>query len=66
MTDSILYPFSAIFFGAVLGVAACLPLQAAMNVQQTRHCNANTETHKLIDGRNFWGDTKHCIDRRYL
>ena len=53
-------------FGAVLGIATCLPIQAVQNVSATRSCKQQTQTHKLVEVRSFWGESKHCVDRRYL
>ena len=66
MFNSIAAPFSAIFFGVVLGIAAGLPIQASMNEYAGRKCQAFKSTHQLVSTRGFWGETKHCIDRRYL
>lgn len=66
MNDNILLPYAAIMFGAVLGIAACLPIQAVQNVSATVQCKRETQTHKLVSVRNFWGDSKHCVQRRYL
>ena len=66
MKESALLPISAVMFGVVLAVAGGLPIQAAMNVYETRQCKEHTQSHKLITVRGFWGDTKHCVDRRYL
>jgi len=66
MKDSILYPYSAIFFGIVLGIAAGVPVQATLNGYESTQCKAKTYTHQLVSARGFWGESKHCIDRRYL
>lgn len=65
MTERTFSPWSAVFFGVVLAVAGGLPITAAMNVYETRQCKDNTQS-KLIHVTGFWGDTKHCVDRRYL
>jgi len=58
-------PFSAIFFGVVLAAMGGLPITAGMNAIATNKCKT-AENHKLIHVTSFWGDTKHCVDRRYL
>ena len=65
MKDSILYPYSAIFFGVVLAVMGGLPITAAMNVHAKGQCQDNAQS-KLIHVTGFWGDIYHCVDRRYL
>ena len=65
MKDSILFPFSAVFFGAVLGIAACLPIQAVQNVSAARRCEQKT-SHQLVSVRNFWGDSLHCVHRDFF
>ena len=66
MRYSIATPLSAIFFGVVLGIAGGLPIQVTLNGYATSQCKAKTYTHQLVSARGFWGDTKHCVDRRYL
>ena len=66
MLNSIAAPFSAIFFGVVLGIAGGLPIQATLNGYEATQCKAKTYTHQLVSARGFWGEAKHCIDRRYL
>ena len=57
---------SAIFFGATIGFASLIPLQAATNQVARNHCADKSDTHKLIHVRAFAGDAYHCVDNKYL
>ena len=58
-------PLSAVFFGAVLGFSACVPLQAATNHFAKQECK-DLPTHQLVTTRAFFGTSTNCVDRRYL
>lgn len=59
-------PLSAILFGATLGFASLIPLQAATNhIAQTK-CADQTTTHTLVHTRAFAGDAYYCVANKYL
>ena len=66
MTETAYSPFYAVLLGTVLGVAALLPFQAVQNVTATKQCQQKAETHRLVALDGFWGESRHCVDRRYL
>ena len=57
---------SAIFFGATLGVASLIPLQAATNHFARNYCADQPLTHKLVNVGGVVGDSYFCVANQYL
>jgi len=58
--------FLAILVGTALGFSVGAVAQRALNVQQTRACKKQANTHRLVNLRGPLGDAKHCIPASYL
>jgi len=58
--------FLSILVGAAAGFSIGAVTQRALNVQQTKECNKQSDTHRLVTLRGPLGDAKHFINARYL
>ena len=58
--------YGAILFGTALGYLALIPSTALSNSIATRACQQKLDTHALVTVRGFAGNTRYCIDSRYL
>jgi len=58
--------FLSILVGTALGFSVGAVAQRVLNVQQTKECKKQADTHRLVTLRGPLGDAKHCINARYL
>ena len=58
--------FLSILVGAVAGFSIGAVAQRALNTQQTKECNKQADTHRLVTLRGPLGDAKHCVNKKYL
>jgi NhaP-type Na+/H+ or K+/H+ antiporter len=58
--------FLSVLVGIALGFSVGAVAQRALNVQQTKECERQADTHRLVTLSGPLGDAKHCIHSRYL
>lgn len=58
--------FLSVLIGAATGFTIGAVAQRALNVQQTKECQKQSDTHRLVTLSGPLGDAKHCVNKKYL